>query len=152
MFQKWRKVDQSFKVPFLKIRIVMVVNFFDNRSTWCSKVLSSLSSVIQKTRSLASKVSWRLANTTNLEKKIWFIQKVYSYSNDCYYSSLLCHEGNMYGLSIQFCGHLCSFSYVSTIHKPKSGRYSRGKVYTIVDKCQGCWAGYIFPLGSSGAP
>ena len=37
------------------------------KCSWCSKVLSSLSSVMQKTRSRASKVSCRLAKTTNLK-------------------------------------------------------------------------------------
>lgn len=39
-----------------------------SKCSWCSRVLSSLSSVIQNTRSLASNGSTRFANTTNLKK------------------------------------------------------------------------------------
>lgn len=41
------------------------------KCSWCSRVLSSLSSVMQKTRDLASRGLTRFANTTNL--KVYFI-------------------------------------------------------------------------------
>ena len=62
--RKWKKKNNDDKLTSTSLLLATSVKF-----SWCSKVLSSLSSVIQNTLSLASIVSTLLANTTNLFKK-----------------------------------------------------------------------------------
>jgi len=59
---------------------------------------------------------------------------------------LLCHEGDVDGLFVEFSGHARRLADVAAIHKPKAGRHGRREGDAVVDEGERRRAGYVLPL------